>query len=109
MLCVGALKILLDSSNIRSDYFISHAKKAEFIQQEVFARLLMYNFTELITALAVIHRDGKRYTYQANFSVAMHICRLFIRSNTPSNPEIFIAKFYYPYTAREVRPSGSNC
>ena len=39
-----------------------HAKKAEFIQQEVFARLLMYNFTELITALAAIHRDDKRYT-----------------------------------------------
>ena len=62
MLCVGALKILLDSSNIRSDYFISMQKKAEFIQQEVFARLLMYNFTELITALAAIHRDDKRYT-----------------------------------------------
>ena len=79
-----------------------HAKKAEFIQQEVFARLLMYNFTELITALAVIHRDDKRYTYQANFSVAMHICRLFIRSNTPSNPEIFIAKFITP-----IRPGRS--
>lgn len=79
-----------------------HAKKAELIWQEVFARLLMYNFTELIIALAVINREDKLYTYQANFSIAAHICRLFIRNNALTDPETLIAKFISP-----IRPGRS--
>ena len=35
-----------------------HAKKVEFIVQEIFARIIMYNFVEMIASYVVIsHRD----------------------------------------------------
>ena len=41
-----------------------HSKKAECIVQEIFARMIMYNFCELITSHVVIHRTDTRYLYQ---------------------------------------------
>ena len=48
-----------------------HAKKAEFISQEVFARLIMYNFAELIASSVILRIPAAQYSYQANFSVAV--------------------------------------
>ena len=58
-----------------------HAKKVEHILQEIFARLIMYNFTELIISHAVIQKKDRKYAYQANFSAAVHICRQFLRGD----------------------------
>ena len=58
-----------------------HAKKAEFIYQEIFAGLIMYNFTELITSQVVAHYKSRKYAYIANFSVAVHVCRQFLLGN----------------------------
>ena len=60
-----------------------HAKKQEYIVQEIFARLIMYNFAEMITSHVVISKDDTKHTYQVNFTVAIHICRRFLRSNAP--------------------------
>ena len=40
-----------------------HAKKEEFILQEIYARLVIYNFCERITNSAVIKQDKKKKTY----------------------------------------------
>jgi hypothetical protein len=56
-----------------------HAKKRELIAQEVFARLVMYNFCEMITAHVVISQPSGKYVYRANFTVAVHICRRYLR------------------------------
>ena len=37
-----------------------HAKKVEFILQEVFAKLTMYNFCELITQSVVIQQKTEK-------------------------------------------------
>ena len=37
-----------------------HAKKVEFVLREIFAKLTMYNFCELITQSAVIRQAQKR-------------------------------------------------
>jgi len=60
----------------------------------------MYNFAERITACAVIRSGSKKYTYQVNFSAAVHICREFLRGNVhPPDVEALLARFISP-----VRP-----
>ena len=77
-----------------------HAKKVEHICQEVFARLIMYNFSELITSSVVISKADSKYAYKANFSVAVHICRQFFLGNvSPPQVEALIRRFVSP-----VRP-----
>ena len=62
-----------------------HAKKREYILQEIFARIIMYNFAEMIIAHVVISQADTKHVYQINFTIAIHICRHFLRlsSNTP--------------------------
>lgn len=74
-----------------------HSKKVMCIQQEIYARLIMYNFAEMITSHVVISKKQRKYTYKANFSVATHMCRLFFRGKTTSpNLEAIIAKNLIP-------------
>jgi len=40
----------------------------------------MYNFCELITAHVVISQPGGKYVYRVNFTVAVHVCRRYLRS-----------------------------
>lgn len=81
-----------------------HAKKTEFVQQEIFARLTMYNFYELITQSIVIHQKCRKYAYKVNFSAAVHICReFFLRDLAPSRVEALLSKFISP-----IRPGRSS-
>ena len=64
-----------------------HAKKVENITQEIFARLIMYNFAELITSHVVIQKTNRKHPYKANFSVAVHVCRQFLLGNI-SPPDV---------------------
>lgn len=61
-----------------------HSKKVMCIQQEIYAQLIMYNFSEMITSHVVIKKKKRKHTYKANFSVATHMCRLFYRKKTTS-------------------------
>lgn len=66
-----------------------HSKKVEFIIQEIFARLTMYNFCELITMHVVIQQKDTKYSYQANFTAAIKICKYFFRClNDASPPDV---------------------
>ena len=51
-----------------------HSKKVMCIQQEIYARLIMYNFAEMITSHVAISKKQRKHTYKANFSVAAHMC-----------------------------------
>lgn len=74
-----------------------HSKKVMCIQQEIYARLIMYNFAEMITSHIVIEKKQRKYTYKANFSAASHLCRLFYRGKTTSpDLETMIAKHVIP-------------
>ena len=59
------------------------SRKVEYITQEIFARLTMYNFCELITSHVVIQNKRRKYVYQTNFTAAIHICRQFLRGTVP--------------------------
>ena len=70
-----------------------HAKKVENITQEIFARLIMYNFSELITSHVVIQKFNRKYPCKANFSVAVQVCRQFLLGNiSPPDVEATICR-----------------
>ncbi len=77
-----------------------NSKKVEHIKQEIFAKMILYNFCEMITLDVVVKQDNNRkYSYQANFSVAMTICIKFLRSINDRHPpdvEALICKYIYP-------------
>jgi hypothetical protein len=56
-----------------------HSCKAVFVEQEVFARLLMYNITEALVQSVVMETGDTKYEYKVNFTRASHICRVFLR------------------------------
>ena len=83
-----------------------HSKKREHIVQEVFARIIMYNFAEMITSHVVISQADTKHTYQVNFTVAIHVCRRFLRFwfNVPSpDVEALIRKNILP-----IRPNRKD-
>lgn len=84
-----------------------HAKKVEYIKQEVFARLIMYNFCERITDSVVIKQDANRkWTYQVNFTMGIHICVDFFKhhfNEPPPNIENLISNYILP-----IRPDRQD-
>ncbi len=81
-----------------------HAKKVEFVLQEIFAKLTMYNFCELITQSVVIKQKQKKYAYKVNFSDAVHICFEFFLGNTPPPViEAMLMKYISP-----IRPGRKD-
>jgi hypothetical protein len=63
-----------------------HSKKVEYIEQEVFAKLTMYNFCEIITINVVITHKQRKHVYQVNFTNAIHICMYFFRQPDDEYP-----------------------
>jgi len=86
-----------------------HAKRQASIAQEIFARMILYNFTEMMTSHVVISQMDKRHPYQVNFTVAVHVCRHFLRSRgdgPPPDIEALIRKNILPI--RSDRPGQEN-
>ena len=82
-----------------------HAKKVEFVHQEIFARLTMYNFYEVITQSVVIQQKSRKYSYKVNFSAAVHICRQFFLGDFPPPlVEALLAKHISPIRPGRSRP-----
>lgn len=82
-----------------------HAKKVELVHQEIFARLTMYNFYEVITQSVVIQKKSRKHTYMVNFSAAVHICRQFFLGDiAPPLVEALLAKHISPIRPGRSRP-----
>lgn len=81
-----------------------HSKKTEYIIQEIFAKLIMYNFAELIISHIVIKQKKRKHNYKVNFSASIHICRNFLLKNiSPLDIEALISSHILP-----VRSGISN-
>lgn len=63
-----------------------HAYKPEYIKQEIWAKLIAYNITETLINHTIIKQGNKKHEYKVNFSVAAHICRVFLRLTTEEDP-----------------------
>ena len=92
-----------------------HARKVDYIKQEVFARLLLYNYCELITTHVVQQMQTKDKTKQVNFTIAIYICREYLRQKRNlSPPDVIklIEKHILPVRPgrkdpRKVKPQAS--
>ena len=52
-----------------------HSKKRNLIEQEIYAKMLLYNFCSRITNRIDIAKRKRKYGYQLNFVRAFHIIR----------------------------------
>ncbi len=63
-----------------------HAKKPEYIVQEIWSRMILYNFCEIIATNAVVkQKAGCKHIYQLNHTHAMRIYCHFLVSNHQFN------------------------
>ncbi|WP_242861477.1 transposase [Cellulosilyticum ruminicola] len=63
-----------------------HAKKVDYIKQEIFARLTLYNYCELITTHVIEQSDVSNKTKQVNFTIAIYTCREYLRKKRQISP-----------------------
>lgn len=71
----------------------------DHISQEIYAKMILYCFCEMITLNVVIIQDSnKKYTYQVNFSMAITICIKFLiqTDDEPPDVEALIQKYILP-------------
>lgn len=76
-----------------------HSKKVDYILQEIYARLILYNFCELITWPVVITKDCTKYSYKVNFTRTAEICKYFLSKRSdikPPNVEAVIKRYTIP-------------
>ena len=91
-----------------------HSKKVEYIEQEIWARLILFNFCALISTHVVVTQKNTKFMYQVNFAMAMKICHRFIRlkEDDPTlQVERLIGSFALPirpgrHYARRHRPQS---
>lgn len=92
-----------------------HARKPDFIKQEIYARLLLYNYCELITTHVIKQMKNNDKTKQVNFTIAIYICREYLRNKRNlSPPDVInlIEKHVLPVRPgrkdpRKVKPQAS--
>lgn len=84
-----------------------HAKKPEYIMQEIWARMTLYNFCEIITMNVVTKKKANcKHIYQLNYTRAMRICCYFLstkKEKAPPDVEYLIGHELLP-----VRPGRSD-
>ena len=82
-----------------------HTKKMMCIYQEIYAHLIMYNFVATITSHVAVVIKQRKHKYKVNFSVAVHICRAFLKGNASSSEvETVIAKYLIPLRLGRLYP-----
>ena len=77
-----------------------HSKKVEFIKQEILARMILYNFCQIIIKTISLPQKDRKYIYEINTAVAACICRKFLFSDEfHMDAEALIRRYISP-----VRP-----
>lgn len=80
-----------------------HSKKMEFIEQEILARIVLYNFCQIIVQKIEIEQRSRKFIYQIETSAAIYICRSFLfLKEFQGDVEALIKKHLQP-----VRPGRS--
>lgn len=82
-----------------------HSKKEELIFQEIYARLILYNFCQSIALHIKLRQKKRKHTYQLNYTMAIKICRNFMKYDKapPSDVEKLLEKELLP-----IRPGRNS-
>lgn len=62
-----------------------HSKKEEFILQEIYAGLILYNYCQIITSHVTLDNKMRTYEYQLNYTMAIKLCCTFLKNNSFKN------------------------
>lgn len=84
-----------------------HSKKVDYILQEIFAKLILYNFCELITWPVVVTKDSTIHCYKVNFTRTVEVCKYFLSKRSDINPpdvEAVINRFTIPIRLNRTFP-----
>lgn len=83
-----------------------HSKKVTHIHQEIFAKIILYNFCSIITMHVASKQKKGKHTYQINFSRAIKECKQFFVSNAvdPPDVEAVIQKYLLPIRLGRSNP-----
>lgn len=89
-----------------------HCKKPDSVIQEIWARMTLYNFCELITAHVAVNQKETKHIYQLNYTMAIRICHKFLKLPPYScqpDAETLIGRYLLPVRRernyrRKVRP-----
>lgn len=78
-----------------------HSKNRQYINMELYARMILYNFCALIISRISVEKKETTHTYQINYSMAIKICHRFLDAAeiTAETTEGLIGSFLLP-----VRP-----
>ncbi len=75
-----------------------HAKREDFVVQEIYARLIGYNFAMRIAmGIPLTSPKGNKHSYCINFNYAMYICRLFLWQTERASIDTDIAACIEPH------------
>lgn len=90
-----------------------HSKKFDSILQEIYSRMMMYNFSQLVTGSAKIKRPksrrGRKFAYKINFSQSVQICREFLRNKIKCKDVIeLIEKYILPIRGGKDHPRTNS-
>lgn len=55
------------------NYF--HGKKEELVLQEIYSRVIMYNFSQIIAGHVITEKKNKKWKYKVDFKQAASVCR----------------------------------
>ena len=84
-----------------------HSRKKQLILQEIYAKLILYNFSEAVIGCIVCSKKDRKYAYQINVPLALAVCIEFLRRQRNGAPierlEELLMKKLIP-----VRPGRSS-
>ena len=83
-----------------------HSKKIEAIEQEIWARLILYNYSMAVTANIGNRETHAKYSYKPNIANAVQVCRRFLKlcvDETSSDAERLISGVLLP-----IRPNRNH-
>ena len=69
-----------------------HSRKKQLVLQEIYAKLILYNFSEAITSGIVLRKKSSRFVYRINFTRALSLCAEYLRRCRRGKPRIELDK-----------------
>ncbi len=74
-----------------------HSKSPEFIEHEILCRMILYNFSTIITMEVPVEKKEGKWEYQVNLSMAIKICFAFLSDHvSPGNVDGLISQYILP-------------
>ena len=88
-----------------------HSKKQNSVMQELFGKLILFNFCAFVIAFTKFKnkRDGRKYRQKINMATAIKICVTYLNEGSQILVEELLSKFLTPIRKNRSSPRGRIC